>query len=173
MVQSVLIGLARSIVLAFVCLLPATVVAGSLPQPSGKVILTVSGNIENTNGNGVAAFDRAMLEGLGVTDLQTSTQWTKARPVFEGVLVSALLQAVGAGGTTARAVALNDYVVDIPLADFRDYPVLLALKMDGKYMRVRDKGPIWVVYPHEQYEELRAEIFQVRWIWQLRHLEIQ
>ncbi|MEE9251045.1 MAG: oxidoreductase [Alphaproteobacteria bacterium] len=159
--------------LAFICLLPAAAVAESLPQPSGKVILTVSGNIRNTNGDGVAEFDRAMLEALGMTELQTSTDWTTGRPVFEGVPANALLEAVGAGGTTARAIALNDYVVDIPLADFRDYPVVLALKVDGKYMRVRDKGPIWVVYPHEQYEELKAETFQVRWIWQLRRLEIQ
>ena len=121
MAQSVLVaGLARFIVLAFVCLLPATAAAESLPHPSGKVILTVSGNIQNTNNDGVAEFDRAMLDGLGMTELQIGTQWTTGRPVFEGVLASTLLEAVGAGGTTARAVALNDYVVDIPLADFRD-----------------------------------------------------
>jgi len=174
MVQSVLVaGLARFIVLAFVCLLPVAAAAESLQHPSGKVILTVSGNIQITNNNGVAEFDRAMLEGLGMTELQTGTQWTTGRPVFEGVLASTLLEAVGAGGTTARAVALNDYVVDIPLADFRNYPVLLALKVDGHDMAVRDKGPIWVVYPHEQYEDLTAETFQSRWIWQLRSLEIQ
>ncbi len=173
MVQSARVGLARFIVLAFICLLPAAAVAESLPQPSGKVILTVSGNIRNTNGDGVAEFDRAMLEALGMTELQTSTEWTTGRLIFEGVLARDLLEAVGADGTAAHAVALNDYAVEIPLADFRDYPVILALKMDGKYMRVRDKGPIWVVYPHEQYDELKAEAIQPRWIWQLRRLEIQ
>jgi hypothetical protein len=147
--------------------------AGSLPRPGGEVLLTVTGNIRNTNGEGVAEFDRAMLERLGTTTLQTSTKWTEGRPFFEGVTARALLEAVGARGRTIRAVALNDYVVEIPFSDFRDYPVILALQMDGKYMRVRDKGPIWIIYPHEQYEELQDIEVQDRWIWQLKHLEIR
>ena len=100
--------------------------AAALPAPKGKVILTVSGAIENTNADGVAEFDRDMLESLGLSGVQMETQWTLGRPVFEGVLASALLDAVGARGDTARAVALNDYVVEIPLDDLRRYPVMLA-----------------------------------------------
>ncbi len=166
------IGIINIFILAILVLAPP-LQAAPLPIPKGKVILAVSGAIENTNADGVAEFDRDMLEALGMTQVQMETQWTRGRPVFEGVLASALLDAVGARGETARAVALNDYVVEIPLDDFRRYPVVLALKMEGRYMRVRDKGPIWVVYPHEQFEELQSVEIQTRWIWQLRRLEIR
>ena len=161
------------IVVLAVLLFAPPLQAAPLPTPKGKVILTVSGAIENTNAEGVAEFDRDMLEALGMTQVQMATPWTRGRPVFEGVLASALLDAVGVRGEMARAVALNDYVVEIPLDDFRRYPVVLALKMEGQFMRVRDKGPIWVVYPHEQFEELQTVEVQTRWIWQLRRLEIR
>lgn len=166
------IGIIQVVVLA-VLLLASPLQAAPLPTPKGKVILTVSGAIENTNADGVAEFDRNMLEALGMTQVRMQTQWTRGRPVFEGVLASVLLDAVGARGETARAAALNDYVVEIPLDDFRRYPVVVALKMDGQYLRVRDKGPIWIVYPHEQFAELQTIEIQTRWIWQLRRLEIR
>lgn len=169
--------LSRCAFVAFLCLALAAIgeaaAAGSLPRPTGEVILTVSGDIEHTNGEGVAEFDLAMLESLGLGELTTSTAWTEGRPVFEGVSAQALMTLVGARGGMVRAEALNDYHVDIPLSDFRDFPVLLALKMDGKYMRVRDKGPIWIVYPLDQYAELDRPDIQHRWIWQLRHLHVK
>ncbi|MDH3694649.1 MAG: oxidoreductase [Gammaproteobacteria bacterium] len=128
--------------------------ADGLPQPSGPVILTVTGNIQHTNaqddsGEGKAEFDREMLEALGTTELEVETLWTMGRPVFEGVKAIDVMNTVGVSGTIVKAIALNDYQFEIPLSDFQDYPVVLALKMDGEYMRVRDKGPIWIIYPHE------------------------
>ncbi len=54
---------------------------------------------------------------------------------------------VGAKGTSARVLALNDYTTIIPIDDFYKFPVIMALKMNGQYMRIRDKGPLFVVYP--------------------------
>ncbi len=58
-------------------LLGATsVAAGELEEPTGSVLLTISGDIENTNGDGTAAFDLDMLRALGATDVTTETIWT-------------------------------------------------------------------------------------------------
>lgn len=87
--------------------------------------------------------------------------------------MSALLDLVGAEGETVQARALDGYNVDIPMADLRNYPVILAMKMDGKVMRVRSKGPLWIIYPVDQYEELQAESFSGRSIWQLTTLSVK
>lgn len=47
--------------------------AGELPKPVGKPILTITGNIENTNENGNAVFDIASLEKLGMVSFQTTS----------------------------------------------------------------------------------------------------
>jgi hypothetical protein len=51
--------------------------AASLPEPTEKPILTVTGKITVTNKEGAAQFDRAMLEALGAASFSTSTPWYK------------------------------------------------------------------------------------------------
>jgi hypothetical protein len=57
--------------------------AGDLPKPVGKPILTIYGNIENTNENGKAVFDLASLEKLGVVSFETTSPWYNGRTKFE------------------------------------------------------------------------------------------
>lgn len=145
----------------------------NLPSPEGQVILTVSGKIRHTNDGDSARFDRAMLESLGQSDLAVTTPWTDGTQQFRGVLGRLVLDAVGAEGTLITAYAVNDYQISIPVSDLRNYPVLFALQQNGRYMRVRDKGPIWVVYPRETYPELDTDLITDRWIWQLKALVIE
>jgi hypothetical protein len=147
--------------------------AAELARPTGPVILTVTGAIASTNAPGRAEFDQAMLEALGTARLTTSTDWTDGKPVFDGVPAKKLLEAVGAKGKTISAIALNDYAVDIPIDDLTTYPVLLALRMNGQALTARDKGPIWIVYPRDDYPELRDPKINDRWIWQLKAFEVK
>jgi hypothetical protein len=55
-----------------------------------------------------------------------------------------------------QVLALNDYTTIVPLDDFRKFPVILALKMNGEYMRIRDKGPLFIVYPYDSSPELQT-----------------
>ncbi|MGF1609552.1 MAG: molybdopterin-dependent oxidoreductase [Kiloniellales bacterium] len=141
--------------------------------PTGPVILTVSGAISNTNEDGAATFDDTALEALGLHQLRTSTAWTDGVSTFEGPLLCALLDHVGAEGDTLVARALNDYTVEIPIDDCRKYPVVLALRSDGRPLSVRDKGPIWIVYPRDDHPELANEVINSRWIWQLEQIEVR
>jgi hypothetical protein len=45
--------------------------------------------------------------------------------------------------------------------------------MDGQYLKIMDKGPIWIVYPRDQYRELQDSLTDKRWVWQLRDLLVQ
>jgi len=151
----------------------AEAAATELPSPEGPAILTVTGSIGTTNSDAAAVFDRRMLKALGVTTLETTTAWDEGTVRFEGVPLRELLDAVGAMGETIHALALNGYYVDIPLDDAIIYDVLLAMKMNGSELSLRDKGPIWIVYPVSDHPELdRTEIYG-RWIWQLQSLEIR
>ncbi|HSA79265.1 MAG TPA: hypothetical protein VLE23_00500 [Geminicoccaceae bacterium] len=147
--------------------------ANDLPRPAERVILTVAGAIARTNSPGQAEFDHAMLEQIGTTRLRTWTPWTEGEPEFEGVLARQLMAALGATGTAVRAVALNDFESTIPLADFDRYPVLLATRIDGKRLEVRDKGPIWIVYPWSDHPELDDLPTRRKSVWQLTSLHVQ
>lgn len=149
---------------------PAT--AAELAAPEGEPILTVSGEIAHMNADGAALFDRAMLAALPVTEITTTTIWTEGAHRFTGVELKALLDAVGARGAALRAVALNDYSVTIPAADAVEGGPIVAYLMDGEEMSVREKGPLWIVYPYDARSEYRTETIYSRSIWQLSRLEI-
>ncbi len=152
---------------------PAVAGDEKLPVPKGPVILTVEGEISRFNDGERAVFDRAMLEQLGIHVTQTTTPWADGQQRYEGPLVRKLLEAVGAKGDTLDITALNDYSAPAPIADYYDHDVILALKENGAYMRVRDKGPLFIVYPFETSPELNNEVHYNRSVWQIKTIRVQ
>lgn len=153
------------------CVFAGAVQAGDLPAPDGEVVLTVSGAIEHMNGDGVAVFDRDMLKALDWRELETHTSFTQGPQNFAGPTLASLLTAVGAEGEVMHATAINDYFVEIPIDHAEAHDVLLALDMNGQTMRIRDKGPVWVVYPLSE-EAAQQKPFDTEMIWQLNRIEV-
>jgi len=151
----------------------STASAGSLAPPSEKPILTISGKIELTNKEGTAQFDRAMLEALGTVSIETTTPWYKGPMTFEGVPLDRLMKHVGANGQSVVAIALNDYTTEIPIEDFEKHGPILALKRNGEYMPVRDKGPLFIIYPFDSKPELKSQTYYGRSAWQVSKLVVK
>lgn len=147
--------------------------AGELPLPVGRPILTIQGKIGAVNHDGTARFDLAMLESLGMMTIETRTPWFDGPVKFEGVPLSRLMSTVEASGKTIVAVALNDYSSEIPIADIARYNVILALKRNGEYMPVRDKGPLFIIYPYDSDPELRSQTYYGRSVWQIAKLIVK
>jgi len=146
--------------------------AEPLPMPKGQVILTVTGSVAQTNAPGQARFDREMIEALGAASIRTSSAWTDGVQLFEGVPLKAVLDRVGATGTSMTASALNEFEITIPFEDLKFSP-LLATKAEGRLLTIRDKGPLWIIYPRDDHEELRDNRYESRWVWQLNRLHIE
>ena len=164
--------LAASALAASPQLLAPRPAAASLTQPRDRIVLTVEGAIAGRNDGERALFDMAMLRGLPQASLRTATPWTAGPQNFEGVLIRDLLAALGARGTALKARALNDYEVAIPIAEAARYPVLLAHSRNGAAMSVRERGPLWVIYPLDDHAELRTPEYHSRMIWQLVRLTV-
>ncbi|MDB6455219.1 molybdopterin-dependent oxidoreductase [Falsirhodobacter sp. 20TX0035] len=152
---------------------PLTAGAQDFPPPQGEVILTITGAIAHTNVDDTAQFDREMLEGLGMAEVTTGTPWFDGVKTFAGPPLAAVLDRVGAKGRTIKAVALNDYETDIPLSDAKDTGVILAMKMNGDTMTVRDKGPLFVIYPYDSAPRFETQTYYSRSAWQVTRLIIR
>lgn len=144
-----------------------------LSSPEGPTILTIEGKIGISNADGNAVFDRAMLESIGMITIETATPWFDGPVKFEGVSADAVMDLVAAKGTEVVAVALNDFRTTIPLADFKEYGVILALKRDGEYMPISDKGPLFIVYPYDSDPKLQSQQYYARSVWQLARLIVR
>lgn len=146
--------------------------AGELPAPTGPVVLTVSGQITMTNGDGVAQFDQAMLDALPQHTTNSQTPWYEGVQSFSGVVVSSLLESVGAKGSVLTVTALNAYSAEIPMEDFSHDPVILASRVNGELLSVRDKGPLFVIYPFDANPDLYNEVYFGRSVWQVTAITV-
>lgn len=148
-----------------------------IPNPSNaddraaeKVILRIEGKLRDGQPR---EFTRSHLEALGLTTIRTTTPWHNGVQQFEGVRLDALMKTVGAEGKTAHVMALNKYRTEIPVSDFTQFGPILALKRDGQYMEVRDKGPLFVIYPFDSRPELKSELYYSRSAWQVRAVTLE
>jgi hypothetical protein len=147
--------------------------ASALQPASGKVILTIGGNVAEKNTPSGAVFDLAMLEKLPQRSFITMTPWDKRPIKFTGPLLRDVLAAAKASGTIIKAAALNDYQTSIPLEDAQKFDVILAHKMNDADIPVKTKGPLFIVYPYDTKAELRASTYYERSAWQLKSLTIE
>lgn len=130
-----------------------------------KVILTV------INGSVSGEYSLKQLDTFPQHTYKTKTPWT-GEHLFSGPLLRDVMQQSGwLHSRTLKAHALNDYIVDIDPHLLSTYSVLLATRMDGKVMRIRNKGPIWIVFPLDQSPELDTIDVHSQMVWQLNKLE--
>ena len=139
----------------------------------GKVVLTLTGKVKSASAPGAVDFDMAMLEALPQQRFSTHTPWFKGARTFSGPLLRDVLAAAGAQGTQLQAIALNNYKVDIPADDARQHRMLVATRLDDRPMPVREKGPLFIVYPYDDDAELRSERYYNRSAWQLRTIDVK
>ncbi len=136
---------------------------------AGDTILAVTGKVTG----GEINLTLAEIEAMGTARIVTTTPWHDGRTTFEGVPMARFLEAVGAHGTTAYVQALNDFSIDIPLSDLTRFDAIMAFKTDGNYMEIADKGPLFLVFPYDDVEEVRNAQFYARSVWQIHTIEIE
>ena len=142
------------------------------PLWAQDVILTVSGMVTPPAQGDAWTFDMQALQALPSDSFETTTIWTENVQNFEGVPLVTLLDHVGATGQTLRAVALNDYAVAIPASDATEGGPIVAYLRNGTEMSIRDKGPLWIIFPFDDNEAYKSEEYYSRSIWQLDRIEI-
>lgn len=173
MIHTIFIRLACAAIVLASIFKPLLADAAELPQPTGKIVLTVTGKIGNTNQDGAAVLDLDMLKKFGDDEITTNTIWTQGERHFTGVFMNKLLEALDVQGDMVVVQAINDYRAEIPIADAMTNSALIAYAMDGRQLGVRDKGPLWLVYPFDVNPRYRSEVYYARSVWQIDRLQIE
>jgi hypothetical protein len=145
----------------------------ALDLPEGEVVLTIGGRIRHPNRGATAVFDIGMLERLPQTAMTLRTPWFDQARKFSGPLLRDVIAAAGGEGQQLSVAALNDYHVDIPIDDIQRFDVVLATRLDDKPMSVREKGPLFIIYPFDRDPALRNSVYYSRCAWQLKSIEVR
>jgi hypothetical protein len=112
------------------------------------------------------------LAALPQTTVVTENEFSDGKVAYRGPLVRDVLAQLGLDQEAeVRFTAANDYFVDIPTRDFKDYDAILAMEADGKPLSRREKGPLWLMYPISDHRELLDPVYLRRLIWQVVRID--
>lgn len=136
-----------------------------------QIILTITGPDQVV----VSEYSLNELDALEQTTFETENPYIDGSSVFSGPSLKLIVDQAGYGELQNGFVtltALNDYQVQLPVVDFLSYDVILATRRDNEEMSLRDKGPIWVIYPMSDHVALQDPVYNGRLIWQLKQIEV-
>jgi len=137
--------------------------------------LDVTGKIANTTDSAhhVFHFSEAQILALPAHSITTSTSWTP-KSTFTGPLLADILKKVGAFGKRIEVHTYDDYTYTVPVSDTDRYGVIVAYSMNGQRLRIRDFGPLFLIYPRDAYPaELTGAATDAKFVWQIKALIIK
>ncbi|NNE87652.1 MAG: molybdopterin-dependent oxidoreductase [Silicimonas sp.] len=124
-----------------------------------------------THAGQATEFDMEALVALGAQEVSTTTIWTEGVQTFTGVPLNVFLEEVGVTEGTLKATAINDYAVEVPVEDAVPGGPIIAYLSNGESMSLREKGPLWIIYPYDSDPKYQTEVIYSRSIWQLDRIE--
>ncbi|MEZ8859266.1 hypothetical protein [Vibrio sp. 10N.247.311.51] len=119
------------------------------------------------------ALSREQLLTLPQTEITTILPWVEGLTVYSGVTLQTVLENMDLPiSPQVTFVALNDYKIAVPKEDFDTYEPIIAIKKNGEFMSVRQKGPYWLIYPISANPETNTPDFHAKMIWQIRDIHL-
>ena len=112
------------------------------------------------------------LSALPQVSFTTSTIWTTESVTFSGPSLASVLEAVGAQDGALSMVAVNDYKVEMPRSLVEEEVPVVANRLNGEPFSIRDKGPLWVVFPYDADARFQTEEIYSFSIWQLTQIQV-
>lgn len=138
-------------------------------------LLTVTGSITTYTDRATKSyvFSERELLALPQHTIKTATSWTP-QSVFTGPRLSDVLAKVGAKGVQVELHCLDDYSYTVSIAEASRYGVILAHTMNGNRLQVSDFGPLFSIYPRDQYPKaLQTPVSEAKFAWQIRELVVK
>ncbi len=120
----------------------------------------------------------AQLESLATTSVWTKEPHNTKNPNstfhFRGVAVSKLLDKFGVAPdvTEVTFIAHDGYRVTVNLGDLRHYPIIIALERDNRKISRSDGGPLYLVFPYNQYPQLQQQYPDRYWAFYLTDMVV-
>ncbi len=181
--------LALPVILLLTSALPAI---SDLPTPQGHVLITLGGNVSETNlparaeddggllgflgvsHDGAAGYDAAMLDSLPQIEITIpyGPEDNLRDITFSGPLLSNIMIMVGAEGKTAKPMAMDGYQAEISWQNISAHKPILATHADGAPMGIGGYGPTMIVFPPTDNAEA-AEEQAGQQVWALAYISVE
>ncbi|MDA0130028.1 molybdopterin-dependent oxidoreductase [Vibrio sp. MarTm2] len=104
---------------------------------------------------------------------ETKLPWFEGSRSFTGFKVTSLLNYLRITDAFSLSfIALNDYAASSRVEDILQYEPIIAYEMNGKKMKVRNKGPYWLLFNLSRHPEIDNASFHSQMVWQIDEIMI-
>ena len=160
----------RSLARLKICLAAAYVlVIGTSSSAEEKYLLSIDNSKQSEYPVRLTDADLLALPQISFT---TSTPWTETPLTFSGPTLSSVLQHYNITDGQLNLVALNRYEIEVPWDYVEKSSPIIANRINGEAFTVREKGPLWVVFPFDSDERYTSFLVHSMSVWQLIRIEI-
>ena len=158
--------------------------AAATKAPAGAVLLTVAGAVAHVNRpaydekrdvffkyhersfDKAFAFDRAMLEDLGVVEVRIDYAGWDGPKRLSGPRLVDVLEAAGCGNGPIATLALDGFGTEVSAARLAAHDWVLSTRDGGRPHDIGGRGPLWLVFDPPGDRPATAEE-ESMWPWQL------
>lgn len=133
-----------------------------------NVVLT----LQHSKSGQVVTFTDEQLMALPQTQFETKTIWTEGVVEFSGPTLKALIEYADMAPGDVQIYAINDYNIVLPNEKIEDGAPIIANRINGAPFSVREKGPLWVVFPYDRLARYTSEEYFALSVWQLNKLNV-
>lgn len=117
-------------------------------------------------------FTDADLMALPQVSFETETIWTEGEVAFSGPSLKSVLEHAEMVFRNVELYAINDYNVVLQAEKIEDGVPIIANRINGEPFSVRDKGPLWIVFPYDDNSKYNTEEYFSLSVWQLNRLSV-
>lgn len=119
----------------------------------------------------VVLTDHEIITQFESTTFETQLPWFENRKSFTGIKVTDLIefyQLTDVGSISF--LGLNDYMSTSQINDIRRYQPIIAYEIEHEKIKVRNKGPYWLIFDLEKYPEIDDISFHSQMVWQIKEI---
>lgn len=139
-------------------------------QIAGNLLTINTGQLKHCNDN--ITLDEQALLSLPQQQFKTTHTWSENAEEFSGPLLNDVLNLACPDVAHLMLTAINDYSIEMNFNEMRNYKPIVALSVNGQRLSIRNKGPLWVMMPLDQFTELPPRSLDDMLIWQLSDITV-
>ncbi|MGR5260132.1 molybdopterin-dependent oxidoreductase [Vibrio astriarenae] len=107
-------------------------------------------------------------QSLPMHSFSTKLPWHDEELDFSGFRLDELIEHFEIAPPTHVTIsALNDYRADIHWSEITHFNPIVAYRLNGEEIKIRDKGPYWLVFDVQRYPALDDHTYYEKMVWQI------
>lgn len=144
-----------------------------IPQPAGNLdqVLIVNTAPTTSCGSKELIFSEKQLKELPQQTFRTKHTWAVEAQEFTGPLLADVLKLICPSAQDIYLRSLDQYSVMVNFQKVAKYQAILALKINGKSLSIREKGPLWLMINTDGYKVPTRSLDSL-FVWQLYYIRV-